>query len=72
MGLDACHDAEKFQLLVQKHFRTKKPERTEAQKNAHRESILAQVPEEQRKSISDALLDQAMGMDMVGLLPDHQ
>ena len=51
--------------LGQAHFKTHKPVKTEAQKQAQRQAILAQVPGDQRKSITDSLMGQALEMGMV-------
>ena len=52
-------------LLLQAHFRQLKPSKTTAQLAAQREGLLQQVPEAQRKSITDEVINQALGMDMV-------
>ena len=49
----------------QAHFKAHKPVKTDAQKQAQRQAILAQVPAEQRKSITDSLMGQALEMGMV-------
>ena len=53
------------------HFKAHKPTKTKAQAEAQRQALLAQVPEDQRKSISDSLLGQAMDMGMVKPLFSH-
>lgn len=54
-------------MLVQQHFKKMKPKKTDAQLAAQKEAMLAQIPEEQRKSISDELLDKSLDMGMVSL-----
>ena len=50
---------------LQAHFRLHKPKKTEAQSREQREQFLQQVPEEQRHSITDDLIDQATSMNLV-------
>ena len=52
-------------LLTQAHFRRVKPKKSAQQLAAQKEAMLAQIPEEQRKSISDDLLNQSLDMGMV-------
>lgn len=51
---------------MQAHFRQVKPKKTAAQAEAQRQALLQQIPEQQRKGLSDSLLSQALDMGMVG------
>lgn len=52
-------------LVLKAHFKRRKPKKTAEQLAAQKQAMLAQIPEEQRKGISDALLSQSLDMGMV-------